>query len=193
VPIKIESQLAAEAIDESLEVLQALRHKSFWIDRTAEVLVDALKNGNKILTCGNGGSAADALHMAEELVGRYKLNRRPLPAISLAADPTLLTCIGNDFGFQEIFSRQIQALAKEGDVVVTFSSSGDSPNLVRALESARRNRATSIAVLGKFGGAMAGKANYELIVPSMVTARIQEVHTLVLHSWLERIDAEFVI
>ena len=119
-------------------------------------------------------------------------NRRPLPAISLVADPTLLTCIGNDFGFESIFSRQVEALARENDVVVTFSSSGNSPNLVRVLESARKSRATSIALLGKSGGAMTGRADYELIVPSNETARIQEIHTLILHSWLEMIDAEFV-
>jgi D-sedoheptulose 7-phosphate isomerase len=188
---KIASQTAAEAIDELLVVLGATRARSSWIDRTAEVLVAALKNGKKILTCGNGGSAADALHMAEELVGRYKLDRRPLPAICLAADPTLLTCIGNDYGFGKVFSRQVEALAQANDVVVSFSSSGQSANLLGILESARKNNAISIALLGKSGGAMARKADYEFIVPSNETARIQEVHTLVLHTWLERIDAEF--
>jgi D-sedoheptulose 7-phosphate isomerase len=188
---KVASQVAVEAIDELITVLQALRPQAGWTDRTGEVLVDALRRGGKILTCGNGGSAADALHMAEELTGRYKANRKPLPAISLVADPTLLTCIGNDFGFENVFSRQIEALAKENDVIVMFSSSGDSCNLVRALESARESRATSIALLGKSGGAMAGRADYELIVPSNETARIQEIHTLILHSWLEMIDSEF--
>ena len=184
-------QLATQAMEELMAVLKALRPDASWADLTGEILVGALKNGNKILTCGNGGSAADALHMAEELVGRYKLNRRPLPAICLAADPTLLTCIGNDFGFENIFSRQVEALAQENDVVIAFSSSGDSRNLVRVLESARRNRAITIALLGKSGGAMRGGADYELIVPSQETARIQEIHTLILHCWLERIDAEF--
>jgi D-sedoheptulose 7-phosphate isomerase len=188
---KIASQTAAEAIDELVVVLAATRGMSSWIDRTAEVLVAVLKNGNKVLTCGNGGSAADALHMAEELVGRYKLDRRPLPAICLAADPTLLTCIGNDYGFEKVFSRQVEALAQANDIVIAFSSSGQSANLLGILETVRNKGAKSIALLGKSGGAMARKADYEFIVPSNETARIQEVHTLVLHTWLERIDAEF--
>jgi phosphoheptose isomerase len=186
-----EVQLAAKAIDALVETLQHLRPLAPWIDHTGEVIIAALRSGKKILTCGNGGSAADALHMSEELMGRYKLNRRPLPAVSLVADPTLLTCIGNDFGYDSIFSRQIEALGHLEDVVVAFSSSGNSPNLLRALESAQARGLRSIALLGKDGGAMAGRADYEMIVPSTETARIQEIHTLILHSWLEQIDAEF--
>ena len=187
-----QTQLTAEAVEELISVLGAFRAMAPLVDTTAGVVIRALRSGNKILTCGNGGSAADALHMAEELVGRYKLSRRPLPAISLAADPTLLTCIGNDFGYDFIFSRQIEALAQKGDIVVTFSSSGNSPNLLRAIDAARSNGATSIALLGKKGGAMAGKADFEIIIPSSETARVQELHTLILHCWLEQVDAEFV-
>jgi phosphoheptose isomerase len=181
----------AVAVDELIETLTNFRELSSEVDRIADMLVETLRNGNKILTCGNGGSAADALHMAEELVGRYKHDRRSLPAISLAADPTLLTCIGNDYGYEKVFSRQIEGLAQTGDVVVLFSSSGNSPNLTAALRAAKAKKALSVSLLGKDGGMMAGQADYEIIVPGSETARIQEVHTLILHSWLEQIDSVF--
>jgi len=150
----------------------------------------ALKAGQKLLTAGNGGSAADALHLAEELVGRFDKERPSLPAVCLNADPTLLTCIGNDYGFDRLFSRQIEGLGQPGDVLVVFTTSGNSANLVNALEIARRKQLRTIAVLGKMGGQAKGKADHEIIVPSQVTARIQEVHTFVLHSWLSLIEAE---
>jgi D-sedoheptulose 7-phosphate isomerase len=150
----------------------------------------ALKAGRKLLTAGNGGSAADALHLAEELVGRFDKERPSLPAICLCADPTLLTCIGNDYGFDRLFSRQIEGLGQPGDVLVVFTTSGNSANLVNALETARRKGLRTIAVLGKTGGKTKGLADHEIIVPSQVTARIQEVHTFVLHSWLSLIEAE---
>jgi D-sedoheptulose 7-phosphate isomerase len=184
-------QRAGEAIDELIATLSLFRAAAGSVDQIACLLIRALRDGKKVLTCGNGGSAADALHMSEELVGRYKSNRRPLPAISLAADPTLLTCIGNDFGFEHVFSRQVDALAGVGDVLVTFSSSGNSPNLPAALKAAKARGAISIALLGKGGGVMAGMADEEIIVASDQTARIQEIHTMVLHCWLEQIDAEF--
>ncbi len=152
------------------------------------MLVACLQEGNKVLTCGNGGSAADALHLAEELVGRYERDRRAWPAVSLAADPTALTCIGNDFGFEFVFSRQVEALGKPGDVLVVFSTSGNSPNLVRALEAARRLELRSISLLGKTGGRCQGLADLEIIVPSLNGARVQEVHTFILHCWLTRIE-----
>jgi phosphoheptose isomerase len=181
------------AVDELIETLTKFRDLSSRVDEIAQRLITALQHGNKILTCGNGGSAADALHMAEELVGRYKHDRRSLPAISLAADPTLLTCIGNDYGFDNLFSRQIEGLAQPGDIVVMFSSSGNSSNLLAALTAAEQKRVVTVALLGKTGGLMAGKADYEIIVPGAETARIQEVHTLILHSWLEQIDSAFTV
>jgi D-sedoheptulose 7-phosphate isomerase len=181
------------AVDELIETLTKFRDLSSRVDEIAQRLITALQHGNKILTCGNGGSAADALHMAEELVGRYKHDRRSLPAISLAADPTLLTCIGNDYGFDKLFSRQIEGLAQPGDIVVMFSSSGNSSNLLAALTAAEQKRVVTVALLGKTGGFMAGKADYEIIVPGAETARIQEVHTLILHSWLEQIDSAFTV
>jgi len=180
------------AIDELTAALREFRLLAPSVDEIAEVIVGALRAGNKVLACGNGGSAAAASHLAEELVGRYKSGRRSLPAISLAADPALITCIANDFGYESIFSRQIEGLAKHGDIVVAFSTSGNSPNLLKALDAAQTAGAVSVALLGKTGGAMAGKADHEVVVPSNSTARIQELHTLILHSWLDRIEAEFL-
>lgn len=179
------------ALDELIETLARFRELCDAADRIAGLLIRALKTGHKILTCGNGGSAADALHMAEEMVGRYKRNRRSLPAISLAADPTLLTCISNDYGFERLFSRQVEGLGQPGDVLVIFSSSGNSPNLAAALQSAKRQGLSTVSLLGKDGGAIAGTSDYEIVIPSNETARIQEVHTLIMHSWLEQIDAIF--
>lgn len=180
-----------EAIDDLVATLDKFRNLAAKVDAAGEVLVTALRAGNKILTCGNGGSAADALHMSEELLGRYKRNRRPLPSVCLSADPTLLTCIGNDYGYDSLFSRQVEGLAQRGDVFVTFSSSGNSPNQLQAVSAANKCGAITIALIGKDGGKLAGQSDYEIIVPATETARVQEVHTLILHAWLERIDAEF--
>jgi phosphoheptose isomerase len=186
------TNVAAAAVDELIETLVRFRPMMRQVDSVCDLLIQALRDGHKILTCGNGGSAADALHMAEELIGRYKHERRSLPAICLAADSTALTCIANDYGYDRAFSRQIEGLAHPGDIVVAFSSSGNSPNLASALIAAKEKGATTVALLGKEGGVMAGQADREIIVPSQETARIQEVHTLILHSWLERIDLAFI-
>lgn len=159
------------------------------VEAAGQEIQGALESGHKLLTAGNGGSAADALHLAEELVGRFDKERPSLPAISLCGDPTLLTCVGNDYGFDKLFSRQIEGLGQSGDVLVVFTTSGNSTNLLVALETARRKGLRTIAVLGKSGGQIKGKADHEIIVPSQVTARIQEVHTFVLHSWLSMIEA----
>src|SRR5260221_12810039 len=122
------------------------------IDRCAQLIADALLSGKKVLAAGNGGSAADALHLCEELVGRYRDNRRALPAISLAADGTALTCIGNDFGFDQVFARQVEALGQPGDVLVLFTSSGNSANLLLAVEAAKKRGVRTIALSGRGGG-----------------------------------------
>lgn len=181
----------SEAISDLIATLDAFRKLTPVLDSAGAAIIAALQQNRKILTCGNGGSAADALHMAEELVGRYRSNRRALPAVALCADPTALTCIANDFGFEHVFSRQVEALGQTGDVLAVFSTSGNSPNLLRALEAGRHKQMTTVALIGKNGGAMAGEADYEIIVPSSDSARIQEVHTLVMHLWLEQIEAAF--
>lgn len=184
---------AAETVNELIATLKRFRKLAPLVDSTAAILLTALRSGRKILTCGNGGSAADALHMSEELLGRYKRERVALPSFCLAADPTLLTCIGNDYGFDNLFARQIEGLGCAGDILVLFSSSGNSVNLLKALEAAKRKGVLTIALLGKDGGEMAGHADYEIIVPSDETARVQEIHTVVLHSWLDRIDSAFAV
>jgi D-sedoheptulose 7-phosphate isomerase len=182
------SRLVADAV----QTLQSLPAQEPAFERIAQAAIETLKSGGKILTCGNGGSAADALHLAEELVGRYKSNRRSLPAVCLNADPTLLTCIANDFGFDEVFARQVEGLGGENDLLVCFTTSGNSTNILRAQDAAKRIGVTTVALLGKGGGQSRGKADLELIVNSADTARIQEAHTLILHALLERIEQELI-
>ncbi|MBV9868320.1 MAG: SIS domain-containing protein [Abitibacteriaceae bacterium] len=161
------------------------------IEAIAEEIVNCLRNGGKLLTCGNGGSAAEAQHFAEELVGRYKRERRSLPAVSLVADGTLLTCIVNDYGADEIFARQVDGLGCSGDVLVGLSTSGNSENVRRAMERARARGLKTVALLGRDGGLTAGLADYEIIVESGTSARIQEVHLLFIHLFCEAIDEAF--
>jgi len=162
------------------------------IDRCAAMIADTLMAGNKVLAAGNGGSAADALHLCEELVGRYKNNRRALPAICLAADGTALTCIGNDFGFDQIFSRQVEALGVKGDVLVIFTSSGNSANLILALEEAKKRGMRVVVLTGRGGGKFKGLADAEWLVPSEIGARVQELHSWALHVILEVVEARLL-
>jgi len=162
------------------------------IDRCAAIIAETLMAGNKVLAAGNGGSAADALHLCEELVGRYKNNRRALPAICLAADGTALTCIGNDFGFDQIFSRQVEALGVKGDVLVIFTSSGNSTNLIRALEEAQKRDLHTVVLTGRGGGKLKGRAEAEWLVPSEIGARVQELHSWALHVILEVVEARLL-
>lgn len=179
-------------VADACQTMQSLLAQPETFERIAAAVVNALNSGGKILTCGNGGSAADALHLAEELVGRYNRDRRSLPAVCLNADPTLLTCIANDYSFDEVFARQVEGLGGKNDVLVCFSSSGNSPNVVRALEAARKLGVRSVALLGKGGGKAKGQADLELIVASADTARIQEAHTLLLHAVLERVEQSII-
>ncbi len=175
-------------LDEALSVLRACASLAPAIDQITLRVTDALLAGQTLFTAGNGGSAADALHLAEELIGRYRSNRRPLPAICLNADIGALTCIANDFGYDEIFARQLAALGRPGDVLVVFSTSGHSANILNALRVARSKGVISVGLLGKDGGAARDLADYAIIVPSANTARIQEVHTLILHAICEQVE-----
>jgi D-sedoheptulose 7-phosphate isomerase len=177
-------------VTDACRTLQALTAQEDAFQRIAAAVVASLKSGGKLLTCGNGGSAADAMHLAEELVGRYKNNRRSLPAISLNADATLLTCIGNDFSFDEVFSRQVEGLANKNDLLICFSTSGNSPNILRALDAAKAKGIKSVALLGKGGGKANGRADFEFVVASTDGGRVQEAHTLILHALLEVIERE---
>lgn len=158
------------------------------VDRCAQLVADTLVAGGKVLTAGNGGSAADALHLSEELVGRYKNNRRALPAVSLVADGAALTCIGNDFGFDQIFARQVEALGASGDVLVLFTTSGNSSNLISALEAAKKLNMRTVLLAGRGGGKLKGLADAEWIVPSGSGARVQELHGWALHVILEVVE-----
>jgi D-sedoheptulose 7-phosphate isomerase len=151
--------------------------------------VAAIVDGRKLLTCGNGGSATDANHLAEELVGRFAADRRSLPALCLSVDGAALTCIANDYGFESIFSRQVESLGEAGDVLVAFTTSGKSPNVLRAMEAARAKGIIVVGLLGKGGGPALGLCDHPLVVPSDTTARIQEAHTIFLHLICEAIDA----
>ena len=178
-------------LHELQETVRAVEGKIGIVVEMAEAVVAALRAGRKIFTAGNGGSAADALHMAEELVGRYRTNRAPLPALALVADATALTCIGNDFGFDHIFSRQVQALGQEGDLLVLFSTSGNSQNLIEAAAAARAKGVKILSLSGKSGGKLAPVSDLSWIVPSQNTARIQELHTWAMHCILECVEVSF--
>lgn len=179
------------SIAASAEVIRSLSDHAEALGRIAGVVVEALASGHKVLTAGHGGSAADALHMAEELVGRFDGDRRALPAIALVADPTAMTCIANDFGYAALFARQVEAHGRAGDVLVLFSTSGNSAALPEAIDEAQGRGVVVVALLGKGGGALAGRADHELIVPSDSTARVQEAHTLILHLLLEAVERRF--
>jgi D-sedoheptulose 7-phosphate isomerase len=174
----------ADAFNEHAEVLARMRDLLPTAEEVAHTLVAAYEGGGRVYTCGNGGSAADAAHFAEELIGRYKRERRPLPAQSLAIDASALTCIANDYSYDEVFERQVRGFVREGDVVVGFSTSGRSPNVVRGLAAARELGATTVLFTGRNGG----EAGLVLDVPSESTARIQELHVLLLHVILEEVD-----
>jgi D-sedoheptulose 7-phosphate isomerase len=177
------------AIAEHVELVGRIEALVPELDAVAAVLVGVFRGGGRVYTLGNGGSAADAQHFAEELVGRFKRERRPLPAQSLAADGALLTCIGNDYSFDEVFERQVEAFVRPGDAVIAFSTSGRSPNVVRGLAAARAAGAATVLFGGGDGGPAAQHADHALVVPSTSTARVQEMHSLFLHLVLDQVDA----
>jgi D-sedoheptulose 7-phosphate isomerase len=158
------------------------------VERVARAICDAFGAGRRLYTMGNGGSAADALHFAEEMLGRFRRDRRPLPANSFVADPTGLTCISNDYGWENVFARQVQGLVQRGDVVAGISTSGNSENVVRAMQAARDLGAVTVAFTGTTGGKLAGICEHLLNVPSVATARIQEMHIFMIHLLCERVD-----
>lgn len=159
------------------------------VRRVGELLIEAYSGAGILYTFGNGGSAADAQHFTGEIIGHYKRDRRPLPAVTLSTDSTTMTCIANDYDYADVFSRQVQALARPGDVVAAFTTSGKSPNIVSALAAAQANGATTVLFGGGDGGPAKTHADHALIVPSTTTPRIQEMHTFMLHVISEMIDA----
>ena len=175
-------------IDAARELFASLGRHEGVIDCVARAMVGALRGGHKILTCGNGGSAAEAMHLSTELVGRYDTDRRSLPAFFLGGDASLVTCVANDFGWDEVFTRALRGHGRPGDILVAFSTSGKSRNVMRALEVAREMGIESLALLGKGGGPSRGLATWEIVVDSVVTARIQEAHQFILHVLCDEID-----
>jgi D-sedoheptulose 7-phosphate isomerase len=174
---------------ESIQLKEAfLRDNLEKIIRTVDVITEALKKGNKVLLFGNGGSAADAQHIAGEFVNRFLIERPPLPAIALTTDTSVLTSIGNDYDFSEIFSKQIRALGQEGDIAWGFSTSGGSVNVVKALEAAKKKGLVTIGFTGRDGGAVGMISDCHLNVPSNVTPRVQEVHIVIAHAICELVD-----
>ncbi|MFH0740195.1 MAG: D-sedoheptulose 7-phosphate isomerase [bacterium] len=161
------------------------------IEEVAKIIIQAYEKGNKVLLCGNGGSAADAQHIAAELVGRFKRERRGLPAIALTTDTSIITAISNDYWYELLFSRQVEALGGEGDVLIGISTSGNSINIVRAVERANFQKMTTIAFLGGEGGRLKDMAKFPIIVSGKSSDRIQEVHILIAHIICDLIDEFF--
>jgi D-sedoheptulose 7-phosphate isomerase len=160
------------------------------IAETVSLLAKAFRAGNKLLVMGNGGSAADAQHLAAEIVGRFKMERRGLPAIALTTDSSILTAVGNDYGFDAVFTRQVEALAGPGDVVIGISTSGTSRNVKAALELARTRGCRTVGLLGRDGGTIAGLVDLPLVVPSCETPRIQEGHITIIHIVCDLLEQE---
>lgn len=185
-------EAVARELTNAAAALDALRGDREAVGRLAEAgaaLASVLRGGGKILACGNGGSCADAMHFCEELTGRYRADRPALPAVA-CADPTHLTCVGNDYGFDAVFARWVEALGTPGDALVVLSTSGNSANIVAAVEAASRIGLRTVALLGKGGGAVAGACEFEWIAAGGTADRIQEIHMLMLHVLIGRIEAE---
>ncbi|MDQ5844951.1 MAG: D-sedoheptulose 7-phosphate isomerase [Acidobacteriota bacterium] len=181
--------LLSQSLQEHLEAIRALLDSKLDdIEQAGLLIVETLAAGNKILLCGNGGSAADAQHIAAELVGRYEQQRRSFPAISLTTDTSALTALSNDYGYEEVFARQIQGLASAGDLLIAISTSGKSPNIVNAVEQARTMKCKTIGLTGVSGEPLASHCDLAVVVPSNRTSRVQEAHITIGHLWCEMVD-----
>lgn len=183
--IKAEFKAHQKTIEASIEKLIPS------VETASQMLIDTLKNGNKILLCGNGGSAADAQHIAAELTGRYKSERKGLPGIALTTDTSALTAISNDYGYDRVFDRQVEALANRGDLLIGISTSGNSANIVSALKVAKEAGCTCLGFSGRDGGEMNEVCDLNIIVPSDDTPRIQETHILIGHTICQAVDNAF--
>lgn len=183
------SQRIRRWFEESAETkLKFVAEHTDRIQKLADLLAETFRKGNKVLLFGNGGSATDASHVAAEFVGRYRRERAPLAAIALSADQAKLTCIANDYGYAEVFARQVQALGRPGDVAIGISTSGSSPNVLKGLQAARAQGLVTVAWTGGTGGKLVGLADHVFIVPSTVVARIQETHHTLGHVLCELVD-----
>jgi phosphoheptose isomerase len=183
------SKILKKAIIAANQTLQSLFDLDAQVAKAVDLIEESLRAGNKLLVCGNGGSAADASHFATEFVVRFTKDRPAYPAICLAGDGGLLTAAGNDYGFHEVFARQVSAFGLQGDVLICLTTSGKSRNVERALEEAKAHKLKTIAFLGRDGGSTIGMADVDLLVRSDSTARIQEAHQLLLHVLCETIES----
>jgi D-sedoheptulose 7-phosphate isomerase len=179
-----------QAIQDNLAITQALAGFEEPLNRAADMVLRCLTAGGKLLICGNGGSASDATHMATEFLCRFLGDRRPYPALSLTANGEFLTAMGNDYHFDEVFARQVWGLGAKGDVLICFTTSGKSKNVLRAIEEANKKGVLSICFLGRDGGFTIGKATLDLLVPGNSTARIQEAHKFLFHVLCEIVEAQ---
>ncbi|MDZ7338857.1 MAG: D-sedoheptulose 7-phosphate isomerase [candidate division KSB1 bacterium] len=183
---KVQAQFAASAaLLRQVAELQAAR-----LAEVARVMIEAMRAGRKIMVCGNGGSAADAQHFAAEMIGRFRKERAPLPTLALSTDTSVLTAVGNDYGFERVFVRQVEGLGVKGDVLVGISTSGNSANVAEALRYARAHGITTVGILGSDGGIIAQECDYALIVPSKESARIQECHAVIIHALCDLVEEE---
>jgi D-sedoheptulose 7-phosphate isomerase len=181
--------LFSRVIHDLAELLPKLEALHPQLQKLSDAMMKCWNNRGKILIAGNGGSSTDAMHFAEELVVRYQKNRRALAALALC-DPSVITCAGNDFGYEQVFSRQIEALGNEGDIFIALSTSGNSPNILRAIQAARSQKLVTVTFLGKDGGKAKGLADIELIVPAQSSALIQAGHQIFYHTLCEWVDAQ---
>lgn len=183
-------QRLAEILDEQKSNIDVLKESGYLevVSEVVDAQIKALKNGNKVMIAGNGGSAADAQHFAGEFVGRFLKERRGLPAIALTTDSSVLTCVGNDYGYDATFSRQVEALGQAGDVFIGISTSGNSENVIQAVNKAKEMGITTVALLGKDGGKLKEMCDYAMVVPFNATPRVQEFHTMTVHMMCEMVE-----
>lgn len=186
--ISIEEELVRQRIETSITVKRTLLQQASQLSQVAEVLIKAYQAGRKIFLFGNGGSAADAQHIAAELVGKYYLDRKPLPAAALTVNTSSLTAIANDYAFDQIFARQIEAMGNAGDIAIGISTSGNSPNIIEGVRTAKRCGMITVGLTGADGGRLKGEVDYCICVPSKDTPRIQEAHILIGHIWCELVE-----
>jgi D-sedoheptulose 7-phosphate isomerase len=180
-----------QAFEESARIkVKFARENTDKIVEVVQLIAQAFREGRKVILFGNGGSAMDASHIAAEFMNRFLIERPPLPAIALNSDTALLTCISNDYDFSQVFSKQLSALGHEGDVVIGISTSGNSLNVIKGLEVAKKNGMKTVALTGGTGGKMAGLADYAFIIPTKVTPRIQEAHITLGHTICQLVDEE---
>jgi D-sedoheptulose 7-phosphate isomerase len=176
-------------IDAHIQCLERLKPMAPVLNQTGDLFLQCLLDGGKILICGNGGSASDAQHFAAEIVGRFERERRAYPAVALSTDTSILTAVGNDYGYDEVFARQVDGLGRPEDVLMGISTSGNSQNVIRAVKRAGSLGMKTVGLLGKDGGALKGLVDQAIVIDSTVTARIQEIHIFILHYWAWRIES----